>query len=186
MRLFIKNMVSLRCKIMVESTIHRLGLKCSLVELGEAHIVGSVSKQKYDELECALDEIGLQLLDNKKAQLVEKIKNVVIEMVHYSEELPRTNFSHYLTDKLQMDYTTMATIFSHTKGITIEHFIVINKIEKVKELLIYDELSIKEIASKMNYSGPSHLSNQFKKVTGLTPTYFKTMKTFRRKGLEDL
>ena len=186
MKLFIRNMVSLRCKMMVKSELDKLGLTYTVVELGEVHIVGTISKEKSDELELALNEIGLELLDNKKTQLVEKIKNVVIEMVHYADELPRTNFSDYLTEKLNMDYTTMSNIFSQTKGITIEHFIVIHKIEKVKELLIYDELSIKEIAFKMNYSGSSHLSNQFKKVTGLTPTFFKSMKTFRRKGLEDL
>lgn len=186
MRLFIKNMVSLRCKMMVESKLEKLGIEYTLVELGEVNIVGTISKQKCYELELALNDIGLELLDNKKTQLVEKIKIVVIEMVHHKDEFPRINFSDYLTEKLHMDYTTMSNIFSHTKGITIEHFIVINKIEKVKELLTYDELSIKEIACKMNYSGSSHLSNQFKKVTGLTPTYYKTMKNFRRKGLDEL
>ena len=179
-------MVSSRCKMMVEATLQKLELSYTFVELGEVHIVGTISEQKYHELELALNEIGLELLDNKKTQLVEKIKHVVVEMVHYKKELPRVNFSDYLTEKLNMDYTTMSTIFSHTKGITIEHFIVINKIEKVKELLTYNELSIKEIACKMNYSGTSHLSNQFKKVTGLTPTYYKAMKDFNRKGLEEL
>ena len=179
-------MVSLRCKMMVKSELDKLGLKYTVVELGEIHIIGTLSKEKINELGIALIGIGLELLDNKKTQLVEKIKNVVIEMVHYADELPRTNFSDYLSEKLQMDYTTMSNIFSQIKGITIEHYIVIHKIEKVKELLIYDELSIKEIAFKMNYSGSSHLSNQFKKVTGLTPTFFKTMKNYRRNGLEDL
>ncbi len=179
-------MVSSRCIMMVEAKLEQLGILYTQVGLGEVHIVGTISKQKCHELELALNEIGLELLDNKRTQLVEKIKNVVVEMVHHKEELPRVNFSDYLTEKLNMDYTTMSTIFSHTKGITIEHFIVINKIEKVKELLTYDELSIKEIACKMNYSGASHLSNQFKKVTGLTPSYYKTMKNFRRNGLEDL
>ena len=179
-------MVSLRCKMMVKSELDKLGLQYTVVELGEIHIIGTLSKEKINELGIALIKIGLELLDNKKTQLVEKIKNVVIEMVHYAEELPRTNFSDYLSEKLQMDYSNMSNIFSQIKGITIEHYIVIHKIEKVKELLIYDELSIKEIAFKMNYSGSSHLSNQFKKVTGLTPTFFKTMKNYRRNGLEDL
>ena len=179
-------MVSLRCKMMVKSELDKLGLLYTVVELGEINIIGTIPKEKIYELGTALIKIGLELLDNKKTQLVEKIKNVVIEMVHYAEELPRTNFSDYLSEKLQMDYTTMSNIFSQIKGITIEHYIVIHKIEKVKELLIYDELSIKEIAFKMNYSSTSHLSNQFKKVTGLTPTFFKTMKNYRRNGLEDL
>ncbi|MBC7523375.1 MAG: AraC family transcriptional regulator [Flavobacterium sp.] len=186
MRLFIKNMVSLRCKMMVKQELEKLGIEYTIVELGEITIVGVLSKDKTSQLEVALNEIGLEILDNKKTQLVEKIKNIVIEMIHYAEELPRTNFSDYLSEKLNMDYTNMSNVFSRTKGITIEHFIVLHKIERVKELLIYDELSIKEIAFKMNYSGSSHLSNQFKKVTGLTPTFFKTMKTFRRNGLEDL
>ncbi len=179
-------MVSLRCKMMVKSELDRLELPYTLIELGEINLVGNLPKHKSDELELALNEIGLELLDNKKTQLVEKIKTVVIEMIHYTDELPKINFSDYLSEKLNMDYTNMSSIFSQTKGITIEHYIVIHKIEKVKELLIYDELSIKEIAFKMNYSGSSHLSNQFKKVTGLTPTFFKAMKTFRRKGLEEL
>lgn len=115
-------MVSLRCKMMVKSELDRLGVTYTIVELGEVHIVGTITKQKADELEFALNEIGLELLDNKKTQLVEKIKSVVIEMVHYADELPRTNFSDYLTEKLHMDYTTMSNIFSQTKGITIEHF----------------------------------------------------------------
>jgi AraC-like DNA-binding protein len=125
-------------------------------------------------------------MDDKKAMLIEKIKNVVIEMVHYADELPKTKFSHYLSDKLKVDYTTMSNIFSQTKGITIEHYIMLHKIEKVKELLIYDELNLTEIADKMHYSSISHLSNQFKKITGLTPTFFKNMKLRRRQSLEDL
>lgn len=179
-------MVSLRCKMMVKSELDKLGLKYTVIELGEVQIIGALTQKKYDQLKLALNESGLDLIEDKKAQLIEKIKNVVVEMVHYTVELPRTNFSDYLSEKLNMDYTSMSNIFSQTKGITIEHFIMIHKIEKVKELLIYDELSIKEIAFKMHYSGTSHLSNQFKKVTGLTPTFFKTMKTNRRKGLEEL
>lgn len=179
-------MVSLRCKMMVKSELDKLGLKYSVIELGEVHITETLSQKTYDEFKLALNESGLELMEDKKVQLIEKIKNVVVEMVHYTDELPRTNFSDYLSEKMQMDYATMANLFSQKKGITIEHFITIHKIERVKELLIYDEMSIKEIAYKMNYSGSSHLSNQFKKVTGLTPSFFKSMKTFRRKGLEDL
>lgn len=179
-------MVSLRCKMMVKSELDKLGLLYTVIELGEVHIVETISQKKRDQLKLVLNESGLELMDDKKVQLIEKIKTVVIEMVHYTDDLPRTNFSDYLSEKLNMDYAVLSNLFSQTKGITIEHYIMIHKIEKVKELLIYDELSIKEIAFKMNYSGSSHLSNQFKKVTGLTPTFFKTMKTFRRKGLEEL
>jgi AraC-like DNA-binding protein len=179
-------MVSLRCKLMVIYQLEKLGIKYSLVELGEVRIIGTLSIENTNEFEAALNEIGLELLENKKTQLVEKIKTAIIEMIHCDEELPRTNFSDFLSKKLDMDYSTISAVFSRSKGITIEHFIVMHKIERVKELLIYDELSIKEIAYKMNYSHSSHLSNQFKNVTGLTPTFFKNMKIFRRKGLEDL
>jgi AraC-like DNA-binding protein len=172
--------------MMVKSELEKLGITYSLVELGEVRIIGTLTNEKTKEFEASLNEIGLELLDNKKTQLVEKIKTTVIEMIHYDEEMQRTNFSDFLSKKIGLHYTTISTIFSQNKNITLEHFIVIHKIERVKELLIYDELSIKEIAYKMNYSSSSHLSNQFKKVTGLTPTFFKTMKTFRRKGLEDL
>ena len=179
-------MVSLRCKMMVKYELDKLELKYTIVELGEVHIVGNMSPEKLKQFKLALIEMGLDLIDDKKTQLVEKIKNVVIEMIHYAEELPRTNFSDYLSEKLNMDYTYMSNVFSQTKGITIEQYIMVHRIEKVKELLIYDELTIKEIAYKMNYSGTSHLSNQFKKVTGITPSFFKAMKTFRRTGLEEL
>lgn len=186
MRIFIQNMVSLRCKLMVKSELEKLSIPYTMVELGEVEITGQLSQKKHDMLKLALHESGLELMDDKKAVLIEKIKNVVVEMVHYADELPKSNFSDYLSEKLNIDYTYLSNIFSQTKGITIEHYILLHKIEKVKELLIYDELSIKEIANKLNYSSSAHLSNQFKKVTGLTPTFFKGLKTFKRRGLEDL
>lgn len=186
MRIFIQNMVSLRCKLKVKSELDKLNIKYSNVQLGEVEITESISETTFKELQIALHESGLELMDDKKAILIEKIKNIVVEMLHYADELPKTNFSDYLSDKLNMDYNTVSTIFSHTKGITIEHYIMLHKIEKVKELLIYDELNLTEIAWKMHYSSTAHLSSQFKKVTGLTPTFFKNMKNKNRKGLEDL
>ncbi len=186
MRIFIQNMVSLRCKLMVKSELDKLGVRYSVVELGEVEIIGKLSQKKQELLKVSLHEIGLELMDDKKAMLIEKIKNVIVEMVHYADELPATNFSDYLSKKLNIDYTQLSSIFSKTKGITIEHYIMLHKIEKVKELLIYDELSLTEIAFKLNYSSPAHLSTQFKKVTGLTPTFFKSMKNRGRTGLEDL
>src|SRR6187549_3004808 len=171
MKLFIQNMVSLRCKMMVKSELQKLGLKYIHVELGEVELTKKLSAKKYDLLKAALHKSGLELMDDKKAMLIEKIKNVIIEMVHYTDELPKTNFSDYLSEKLNQDYTQMSNIFSQTKGITIEHYITLHKIEKVKELLIYDELNLSEIAWKMHYSSVAHLSNQFKRVTGLTPTF---------------
>jgi AraC-like DNA-binding protein len=125
-------------------------------------------------------------MDDKKALLIERIKNVIVEMIHYSDDLPKTNFSDYLASKLKHDYTYMANIFSETQGITIEHHIIMHKIEKVKELIIYDELNLSEIAYKLHYSSVSHLSHQFKKITGLTPTYFKMLKNKKLTMLEDV
>ena len=179
-------MVSLRCKMMVKSELQKLGLKYIHVELGEVELIGKLSVKKHDKLKAALHKSGLELMDDKKAMLVEKIKNVIVEMVHYSNEPLKTNFSDYLSEKLKQDYTQMSNVFSQTKGITTEHYITLHKIEKVKELLIYDELKLSEIAWKMHYSSVAHLCTQFKRVTGLTPTFFKSMKHRRRTSLENL
>ena len=125
-------------------------------------------------------------MEDKKSMLVEKIKRVIIEMVHYADEFPETNFSDFLSEKLNHNYTYLSNLFSEVKGTTIEQFIIMHKIEKVKELIIYDELNLTEIAYKMNYSSVAHLSNQFKKITGLTPSFFKKMKNYRRPSLEDM
>jgi len=186
MKLFIRNMVSIRCKMIVRQELEKLGLKHNIVELGEVEITGKLSGEKHEQLNAALHKAGLELMDDKRAMLIEKIKNVIIEMVHYSDELPETNFSDYLSEKLNLDYTYMSNMFSEVKGITIEHFIMAHKIEKVKELIIYDELSLTEISLKLHYSSVAHLSNQFKKITGLTPTFFKSMKHKRRISLENL
>ena len=179
-------MVSLRCKMMVKSELEKLGIRHNIVELGEVEVEGELSEQKYGELKVALHRSGLELMDDKIAILIERIKNVVIEMVHYSDDLPRKNFSDYLSEKLDQDYINMSKIFSQTKGITIEQFIMLHKIEKAKELLIYDELTLSEIAYKLHYSSVGHLSNQFKKITGLTPTFFKSLKDKKRILLENI
>lgn len=186
MRIFIQHMVSLRCKLMVKSVLENLGIDYVMIELGEVEIKKTLSEKELERLKAALHVSGLELMDDKNAILVEKIKNVIIEMVHYEDELPYTKFSDYLSDKLKIDYKVLSNIFSKVKGITIEHYIVLHKIEKVKELLIYDELSVKEIAVRLHYSSAAHLCNQFKKVTGLTPTFFKSIKDKRRQHLEDL
>ncbi|MCH7414927.1 AraC family transcriptional regulator [Belliella sp. R4-6] len=129
---------------------------------------------------------GLELMDDKRAMLIEKITNVIVEMVHYSDELPKVNFSVFLSEKLGLDYHKLAEIFSKTKGITIEHFIIIHKVERIKELIIYDELNLTEISYLMHYNSVSHLSRQFKQVTGLTPTFFKSLSRRQRFNLEDL
>lgn len=186
MKLFIKYMVSLRCKMLVKEELKGLGLHFVNVELGTVEVMETLTPENRELLRVALFRSGLELIDDKKAILIEKIQNVIIEMVHYMEQLPKTNFSDYLSSKLGYDYTYMANLFSETKGITIEHFIILHKIERVKELIIYDELNLSEIAWKLHYSSVAHLSHQFKKITGLTPSFFKSLKIKKRCTLENV
>jgi YesN/AraC family two-component response regulator len=179
-------MVSLRCKLIVKSELENMGLHPSIVELGEVETVEELTAEQYQQLKTALLHSGLELMEDKKSMLIEKIKNIVVEMVHYSEEPMLVNFSAYLSEKLNYDYNYLSNLFSEVKGTTIEHFIIAHKIERAKELLIYNELSLTEIAEKLHYSNVAHLSNQFKKVTGLTPTFFKKMKHKRLIALEKL
>lgn len=186
MKLFLKYMVSIRCKMVVKKELEKLGLYDSIIELGEAEIKEDISREKWNELNIALKRSGIELMDDKKSILIEKIKNIVVELVHYSDEPLETNFSDYLSQKMNHDYTYLANLFSETQGITIEHFIIAHKMERIKELLIYDELNVTEIARKMNYCSVAHLSNQFKKMTGLTPSFFKKIKQKKRMALEDI
>jgi AraC-like DNA-binding protein len=186
MKLFIQNMVSLRCKMMVKSELENLGLHYKSVELGEVLLSHVITEEERAQLACALHRSGLELMDDKKAMLIEKIITIVVEMVHYTEEPPTINFSDFLSQKLNQDYSKLSEIFSLTKGLTIEKFIILHKVERIKELIIYDELNITEIADKLHYSSVAHLSNQFKKVTGLTPTFFKNLTLRKRQNLEDL
>lgn len=186
MKLYIKYMVSLRCKMMVKEELKKLGLHYVIVELGMVEILEDITSEQRELLNKNLMKSGLELLDDKKSILIEKIKNVIVEMIHYNDELPIVNYSDYISEKVGYDYTYLANAFSEVKGITIQHFIIIHKIEKVKELLIYDELSLTEISYSLNYSSVAHLSNQFKKITGLTPTFYQKLKNKRRKNLEDL
>lgn len=180
MKLYIKYMVSIRCKMVVKAELENLGLKYLLVDFGEVEMAEPISMHQREELKHALLKSGLELMDDKKAILIEKIKSVIIEMVHYDDDKPKVNFSDYLTEKLSYDYTYLANLFSEVTGVTIEYFIIAHKIERVKELLIYDELNLTEISYKLNYSSVAHLSTQFKKVTGLTPSFFKELKKKRR------
>ncbi len=172
--------------MLVKSELEKLGLTSISVDLGTVEIKEDISNEQLEEFNKNLKKSGLELLDDKKNILVEKIKSVIIEMIHYSEEVPKVNDSDYISEKLNYDYTYLSNTFSEVKGITIQQYIIQHKIEKVKELLIYDELSLTEIAYKLHYSSVAHLSNQFKKVTGLTPTYFKELKEKRKQTLEDL
>jgi len=172
--------------MLVKSELERLCLPYKTVELGEVELEDVISEEKREELKQALLPSGLVLMEDKKSILVEKIKTVIIEMIHYTDELPKVNFSVYIAEKLNLNYTYLANLFADVKGTTIEQFIIIHKIERVKELIIYDELSLTEIAAHMQYSSVAHLSKQFKKITGLTPSYFKQLKNKRRNPLEDL
>ncbi|NBA85650.1 helix-turn-helix domain-containing protein [Emticicia sp. CRIBPO] len=186
MKIYIKYMVSTRCKMIVKSELDKLGLSYGNVELGEAEIKEQVSAEQFEKLKAGLIRSGLELMDDKKAMLIEKIKNVIIEMVHYSDELPKIKNSDFISTKLNHDYTYLANLFSEATGTTIEHYIISHKIERVKELIIYDELNLTEIAWKLHYSSVAHLSNQFKKVTGLTPSFYKKLKDKRRISLENV
>lgn len=172
--------------MLVKSELEKLGLTCIGVDLGTVEILEDITKVQLEDFRNNLKKSGLELLDDKKNILVEKIKSLIIEMIHYSDKVPEVNDSDYISKKLGYDYTYLSNTFSEVKGITIQQYIIMHKIEKVKELLIYDELSLTEIAYQLHYSSVAHLSNQFKKVTGLTPTYFKELKEKRSRNLEDL
>lgn len=184
MKLYIKNMVCIRCKMVVKEELKNLGLTFVIVELGEVEIMETLLEEQRLLLKVALHKSGLELMDDKRSMLIEKVKNVITEMIHYSDEVPRVNFSDFLAGKLKYDYTYLANLFSEVEGTTIEHHIIANKIERVKELLVYDELSLTEIADKLHYSSVAHLANQFKKVTGLTTSHFKKLKHKRVTSLE--
>ncbi|MGB8195243.1 MAG: AraC family transcriptional regulator [Chitinophagaceae bacterium] len=188
MRPLIKNMVSLRCKMIVKSELENMGLHLTTVELGEVEIREELSDKKIEQLKNSLLKFGLELMGDKKSALIEKIKNIIVEMIHYNDndEPPSLNFSDYLSEKLNYNYTYLSNLFSEVKGTTIEHYIILHKIERAKELLIYNELTLTEIAHKLHYSSVAHLSNQFKRITGLTPSFFKKMKHKRLTALENL
>ena len=179
-------MVCIRCKMVVKSELEKLGLHYIVVDLGEVEIMENISEEQHDQFKGALLKSGLELLDDKKTVLIQKIKNVIIELIHYSEEPLAINFSEFLSQKLNHNYTYLANLFSEVQGITIEKYIIRNKIERVKELLVYDQLNLTEIAYLLHYSSVAHLSAQFKKVTGLTPSHFKQMKKKRLNMLDDL
>jgi len=186
MKLLIKNMVSLRCKLIVKAVLERFGIQATLVELGEIEIEETLLPGQREAIHNELLAFGLELMEDKKSILIEKIKTIIIEMIHYSEEPPVLNFSNFLSEKLNYDYNYLSNLFSEVKGVTIEHYIISHKIERAKELLVYHQLTLTEIAEKLHYSNVAHLSNQFKKVTGLTPTFFKKMKNKRFIALENL
>lgn len=179
-------MVSNRCKMAVKEELKSLGLHFIVVDLGEVEIMENITMDQREILKAKLLDSGLELMDDKKSMLIEKIKTIIIQMVHHSDEIIKINFSDYLSEKMNHDYTYLSNLFSEVQGTTIEQFIISHKTERIKELIIYGELNITEIAWKMGYSSVAHLSSQFKKVTGLSPSHFKQMKDKRRSPIEEI
>lgn len=186
MKLFIKNMVCNRCKMVVKTELEKLGLKPLTVELGEVEVPVQASKSKLEKLDTVLRQFGFELLDDKKSRTIEKIKNIIIQQIHHSDLPSHINLSDLIAEKLHYDYTYLSNLFTESEGITIEKYFIAQRIEKVKELLVYDELSLSEIADQLNYSSSAYLSSQFKKVTGLTPSFYKSLKEKKRRNIEEL
>ncbi|MBW8333172.1 MAG: AraC family transcriptional regulator [Prolixibacteraceae bacterium] len=179
-------MVSNRCKVAVKDELKKLGLHYIMVDLGEVEIMENLSDEEWERVKTALFSVGFELIDDKRSVLIERVKNTIIDMIYHSNEVIKTKFSHYLSRKLNYNYTYLANLFSEVQGITIEQFIISHKIEKIKELIIYGELNITEIAWKMNYSSVAHLSNQFKKIVGLPPSHFKQLKEKKRRPIDEI
>jgi AraC-like DNA-binding protein len=172
--------------MVVKEALEKLGTHYTALDLGVVETTEAPTPEQRGKLNENLHHSGLELLDDKKSILIDRVKTLIIEMIHYSDELPNVNYSNYISEKLNYDYTYLSNLFSEVKGITIQHFIILHKIERVKELLLYDELNLTEISFKLHYSSTAHLSNQFKKITGLTPSFFKKLKAKRMGNLEDL
>jgi AraC-like DNA-binding protein len=186
MKLYVKYMVSRRCKMMVREELRKLGVCCVDVDLGVVEVLDGITDDQRAQLNINLKKSGLELLDDKRSILVERIKTLIIEMIQHPDHVPLTNYSNFISDELGYDYTYLSNVFSEVKGIPIQQYIILNKIEKVKELLLYDELTLTEISYMLHYSSVAHLSNQFKKMTGHTPSYYKHLAKKRRMNLEDV
>ncbi|EFK57563.1 MULTISPECIES: helix-turn-helix domain-containing protein [Sphingobacterium] len=182
--LFIKNMVCDRCIMVVQNELDKLGLDAKNVKLGEVTLTKEITPTEKEALVKTLEPLGFEVIDDKKGRIIEKIKNIIIDLVHHQDSDVKTNLSDVLSDKLHHDYNYLSNLFSEVEGTTIEKYFIAQKVEKVKELLVYDELSLSEIAMRLNYSSVAYLSNQFKKVTGLTPSYFKQVREDKRKPLD--
>jgi AraC-like DNA-binding protein len=186
MKLYIKYMVSQRCKMAVKEELRKLGIRFANIELGEVEVFDNITQKQREALKRSLYNCGLELMDDKRTILIEKVKNLITEMIHYNDELPRINYSDFISEHIQHDYTYLSNIFSQVKGITIQQFIINHKVERIKELISYGEMNLTEIAWKMNYSSVAHLSNQFKKITGFSPSHFKQSKDKRRNPIEEI
>lgn len=183
---FIKNMVCNRCIMVVQSELDKLGIAINSIRLGEVVLADDLTEEQKKQLEAVLIPLGFELIDDKKVRIIEKIKNIIIELVHHQDNDAKTNLSDVLISQLHHDYNYLSNLFSEVESTTIEKYFIAQKIEKVKELLVYDELSLSQIALRLNYSSVAYLSNQFKKVTGLTPSYFKQIREEKRKPLDEV
>jgi len=179
-------MVCNRCKMMVKSELEKAGFHPLKVELGEVELKEELNDLQKQQLDSTLQQLGFELIDDRKSRLIEKVKNLIVDLVHYKNNELKTNLSEYLSSHLHHDYTYITNLFTQVEGTTIEQFFIAQKIEKVKELLVYDELTLSEISYRLNYSSVAYLSSQFKKVTGLTPSHFKQLKDKKRKALDHL
>lgn len=182
--LYIRNMVCRRCIMVVEEQLKRLGISPLSVELGVVTLPEPIGEEEYASLRIALEALGFELIDDRRTRLVEQLKTAIIRLVHHQEGKLKVNLSDYLTQAVPGDYSSMSKLFSEVTGTTLEKYYIAQKVEKVKELLVYDELSLSEIADRLNYSSVAHLSSQFKAVTGLTPSHFKQIGAGRRKPLD--
>jgi YesN/AraC family two-component response regulator len=186
MKLYIKNMVCSRCKMVVKTQLEKAGLNPLAVDLGEVEVEGDLSKDQVQQLNIAFKSVGFELIDDKKSRTIEKIKTAIVTLVHHSSHNLSTNLSEFITSQIHQDYNYLSNLFSEVEGTTIEKYFIAQRIERVKELLVYDELSLSQIADELGYSSVAYLSNQFKKVTGFTPSYFKSLKESKRKNIEEL
>lgn len=179
-------MVCARCKMVVKAELEKSGFENAIVELGEVELTKEPTKLQLEKLDESLRQLGFELLDDKKSRIIEKIKNIIIQQVHHSSVPPNVNLSDLIADQLHYDYPYLSNLFTESEGITIEKYFIAQRIEKVKELLVYNELSLAEIADQLNYSSSAYLSSQFKKVTGLTPSFYKSLKEKKRKNIEEV
>ncbi|TBX70317.1 AraC family transcriptional regulator [Flavobacterium silvisoli] len=187
MKLSIKNMVCQRCIMVVKQELEKNKLTAETVQLGEIIFKEEPSEDQLTALKQGLTAHGFEVLDDRKAMIIEKVKNIIVTIIHSTDEVNlKRNFSDIIAQQIPVDYNYISSIFSTTEGITIEQFIILQRIERVKELLVYNELSLSEIAYKLGYSNVQHLSTQFKKITGLTPSHFKSVKENKRKSLDQL
>jgi AraC-like DNA-binding protein len=186
MKLYVKNMVCDRCRWVVKTEIEKLGFNANVIDLGEVELEANIDAKQKNQIKIALEKFGFELIDDKKSKIIEKIKTLIIDLVHQKNNELSTNLSEYLSNQLSQDYSSLSNLFSEVEDVTIEKYFISQKIEKVKELLVYDELTLSEIAFQLNYSSVAYLSNQFKKTTGFSPSHYKQLKDKKRKQIEDL